>query len=219
MLKDHIVNRVRFHWSILFSRFYKISHFVKIAFCKNSQNFASLRKNILILFAFASHRKMILKNFRIRIASHFYFECEGTSLPVDEIHEDFFEQTRSPTRRTKFRVVRRSTTAFAMMTYAAACVVSDVVDHRWPDQMCHKCLHPLCTWVSTVIVVVMKDFAAEFEVRFASEGDPRRYVNLEVVEVLETAGDGVVLGSALAFYWLFPAWAGEVVGKFIRTSR
>ena len=125
----------RFHWSILFSRFYEISHFVenrilrkfacekshfakirmrkiafrknshfakirmrkfafrkkshakirilrKIALCENSQNFASLRKNILIFFAFASHRKMILKNFRIRIASHFYFQCEGTSLPV-----------------------------------------------------------------------------------------------------------------------------------------
>ena len=65
--------------------FCETSHFAEIrmrkfAFRENSQNFASLRKNILIFFAFESHRKMILKNFRIRIASHFKFQCEGTSL-------------------------------------------------------------------------------------------------------------------------------------------
>ena len=62
----------------------KIRILRKIAFCENSQNFASLRKIFLRFFAFASLRKMILKFFRIRIASHFYIQCEGTSLSSTE---------------------------------------------------------------------------------------------------------------------------------------
>ena len=54
MVKDHIVNRARLHWSILISIFYKISHLVKNRIlrkfaCKNS-HFAKIR-NISHRFA------------------------------------------------------------------------------------------------------------------------------------------------------------------------
>jgi hypothetical protein len=143
MVKDHIVNRARFHWSILFRRFYEISHFAKnrilrkFAFCENSHaknrisRIFAFRKNshakirISRKFAFrenshfakirirkfAFSRKFACENshfaknrilrkfakfriasqkyfdfFRIRIASHFYFQCEGTSLPSPQAY-------------------------------------------------------------------------------------------------------------------------------------
>ena len=78
-------NRISRKFACEKSHFAKNSHakiriLRKIALCENSQNFASLRKIFLRFFAFASLRKMILKFFRIRIASHFYIQCEGTSL-------------------------------------------------------------------------------------------------------------------------------------------
>ena len=62
------------------NRMRKIRISRKIALCENSQNFASLREIFWKFFAFASLRKMILTFFRIRIASLFYIQCEGTSL-------------------------------------------------------------------------------------------------------------------------------------------
>ena len=106
----------------------KIRILRKIALCENSQNFASLRKIFLRFFAFASLRKMILKFFRIRIASHFYIQCEGTSLTVidKKTLKDFWQSilaVSKPCSKMAWEILPCPLGLKSCLNYSRACTI------------------------------------------------------------------------------------------------